>query len=425
MNFRETIEYLYRLRLFGTKLGLEHTHRLAEALGTPQAKLRFVHVAGTNGKGSVCTFLETVLLQAGYKVGTFTSPHLVQFGERIRVLGRPMPQEDLIRWVAEVRKTCDGLPESVRPTFFEFLTCLALRYFADQDCDIVIWETGMGGRLDATNIVDPECAVITNVSKDHQAWLGDTLEAIAREKAGIIKQGAPILTTEQTPEILEIIRSTAKHVEAPFTHVCEDDLPKDIVPGLPGPHQRLNAALAFQVITSLQAAFPVTRKTLLNGLQTAQLAGRFQIIQTKERIAVLDVAHNLAGYACLAKTWKERFGETRCHLIFGSLNDKPWKQGLEMLAPLCHSIHCVPALSQRSESPATMQAYLKDSCASRIPVRIHEDFRLALKAVDAMDRAPVLITGSFYLIGAALAALDPSQPSEAVSLNEWGARLGA
>src|SRR5205823_4508226 len=216
MLYKEAIDYLYSLRLFGTKLGLENTFRLAKLVGNPQERLRFIHVAGTNGKGSTCAMLESIYRAAGLRVGLFTSPHLVSFRERIQVNRRLISEADVVRLAAELREQCrtgfqpvstvkspgpeQGDRRDACPTFFEVVTVMALRYLAEQQCDLVIWETGMGGRLDATNIVTPLASVITNIQLDHQQWLGDTLAKIAAEEAGIIKPGVPVITATDAPE---------------------------------------------------------------------------------------------------------------------------------------------------------------------------------------------------------------------------------
>src|SRR5579872_801473 len=209
MTYAEAIRFLYDLQLFGTKLGLENTFRLAALAGNPQQKLRFIHVAGTNGKGSTCAMLESIYRAAGLRVGLFTSPHLVGFCERIQVNRRFVPNEDLARLVAEIQPLLKEFPSDQHPTFFEVVTVIALRYFAAQKCDLVVWETGLGGRLDATNIVRPLISVITNIQYDHQKYLGETLASIAAEKAGIIKPHTPTVTGTDAPEALEVLRQKA------------------------------------------------------------------------------------------------------------------------------------------------------------------------------------------------------------------------
>src|SRR4051812_38065776 len=182
MLYKEAIEFLYSLRLFGTKLGLDNTFRLAAQAGNPQERLRFIHVAGTNGKGSTCAMLESIYRATGLKTGLFTSPHLISFCERIQVNRVLIPQEDVTSLLEQFRPWLKQFPSDAHPTFFEVVTVMALKYFAEQQCDIVLWETGLGGRLDATNIVTPLASIITNVQYDHQQWLGSSLREIAGEK---------------------------------------------------------------------------------------------------------------------------------------------------------------------------------------------------------------------------------------------------
>jgi dihydrofolate synthase/folylpolyglutamate synthase len=221
MTYPNAIHFLYDLRWFGAKFGLENTFKLAALAGNPQDKLRFIHVAGTNGKGSTCALLESIYRAAGLRVGLFTSPHLVSFRERIQVNRQLISEADVVRLVEELQLALKEFPKDHHPTFFEVVTLMALRYFAEQKCDLVIWETGMGGRLDATNIVTPLASVITNISFDHQQWLGDTLAKIAGEKAGIIKPGVPVLTATDAPEALEVIEETARRLNAPLVKAGE------------------------------------------------------------------------------------------------------------------------------------------------------------------------------------------------------------
>src|SRR2546427_11286001 len=214
MTYPEAIQFLYDLRWFGTKFGLDNTCKLAALAGNPQRRLRFIHVAGTNGKGSTCAMLESIYRAAGLRVGLFTSPHLVAFGERIQVDRELIGERSVVRLVIEMQRLLKQFPKDEHPTFFEVMTVMALRYFAAQKCDLVILETGLGGRLDATNIVTPLASVITNIQFDHQEWLGARLASIAAEKAGIIKPGIPVLTAALQPEALRVIEETARRQRA-------------------------------------------------------------------------------------------------------------------------------------------------------------------------------------------------------------------
>src|SRR5208282_5079031 len=248
------------------KFGLENTFKLAALAGHPQNRLRFIHVAGTNGKGSTCAMLESIYRAAGLSTGLFTSPHLVSFRERIQVNRQLISENEVVRLVGEMREQSSefrlqavaapakaGTPnKDACPTFFEFVTVMALKFFAEQKCDLVIWETGLGGRLDATNIVTPLASVITNIAFDHQQWLGNTLEKIAAEKAGIIKPGIPVVTATNEKSALAVIEKIAREKNVPLVLVGQASslswTGKMPVPLLLGEHQKLNAALALATV---------------------------------------------------------------------------------------------------------------------------------------------------------------------------------
>src|SRR5471030_580904 len=235
MNYAEAIQFLYGLQMFGTHFGLENTFKLAALAGNPQEKLHFIHVAGTNGKGSTCAMLESIYRAAGLRVGLFTSPHLVSFLERIQVNRQLIPESELVRLVEEIQPLLKQFPADNHLTLFEVVTVMALKFFAEQKCDLVIWETGLGGRLDATNIVTPLASVITNIAFDHQQWLGDTLEKMAAEKAGIIKPRIPIITATDELSALAVIKKIAKEKNAPLIKVGQASR-------LPG--ERVSASIA-------------------------------------------------------------------------------------------------------------------------------------------------------------------------------------
>jgi len=298
MTYNEAIQFLYDLRLFGAKLGLSNTLNLAELAGNPHHDLKFIHIAGTNGKGSTCAMLESVYRAAGLRVGLYTSPHLVAFGERIQINRELITKEEIVRLVMEMQPLLREFSSDKHPTFFEVTTIMALRYFAAKKCDLVIWETGLGGRLDATNIVTPLASVITNVHYDHQQWLGETLVSIASEKAGIIKQGIPVLTAALAPEALKVIEEKAHAENAPLIRVTEADtnLPPLGTIELPlrGQHQRLNAALAVATVRALAGQLPVNEQKLRAGLSRLDWPGRLQMItRPSGQRLLLDGAHNL------------------------------------------------------------------------------------------------------------------------------------
>ena len=297
MNYSEAIAFLYNLRLFGTKFGLENTRELARLNGNPEEKLRFIHVAGTNGKGSTCAILESVYRAQGLKTGLFTSPHLVSFTERVQVNRQCISEANVARLTAAVIESMGGADLerwAFRPTFFEFVTVMGLRYFAEQGCELVIWETGMGGRLDATNIVTPLVSVITNIQQDHQHWLGSSVEEIATEKAGIIKRGVPVVTGA-TGAALEVIRARAEAQNAELAVVTpEGDFAaqfSELLEKLPlmGAHQRMNALLALAVNCCLSEKIPVSAEAVRRGIEAVNWPGRLQLVKRGATEFLLDV----------------------------------------------------------------------------------------------------------------------------------------
>ncbi len=425
MNYSESIDFLYGLRLFGAKFGLDNTRRLAELAGNPQSALAFIHVAGTNGKGSTCAMLESIYRASGLRVGLFTSPHLVRFGERIQVNRECISEADVIRLVESCRDWITHFPAASPPTFFEAITVMAMKYFAEQKCDLVIWETGLGGRLDATNIVDPLASVITNVQYDHQQWLGNTLAEIAGEKAGIIKPGRPVFTAAAEPEALEVITRKAETAGAPLTRVCASAVglpPLDRIPlPLRGAHQRLNAALALAVVNHLQNRLPVTPAAIEQGLLQVRWAGRFQWEQTASGQSVLlDGAHNPGGAETLRDAILQYFPGRRPAMILGILKDKDYAAICRILAPLAGQLLLVPVACERSAPPELLLPLCREANPGSHPV-------VCESLTEAWSRTRheplVVIAGSLYLIGEALEHLHlvSGEKTGERGLNEWSA----
>jgi len=417
----EALGYLHSLRQFGFQPGLETTRRLCTAVGNPQERLRFIHVAGTNGKGSVCAFLESVYRTAGFRVGLYTSPHLVRFNERIQVNRVPASEALLARGVAELRGRVAGLP-GLEPTFFEFTTVLALRCFVEAGVDLVLWETGLGGRLDATNVVTPMASVITNIGLDHQQVLGPTLAHIAAEKGGIIKPGVPVLTATENPDALAILEYKARELDAPFLALGVAQVARWTLPlGLRGRHQRYNAALAAATVRLLRALLPVSDEQLAAGLAVTRWPGRLQELRRGSQHLVLDGAHNLPGVNALKASLQEEFPGFRPTLILGMLADKDWREMARLLAPLAGRVITVPVTSARTVPPEDLKAAIVASGAGR-PVRAANSLQEALRW-SAADPC-LLITGSLYLVGEALSLLEPDPHAIAGerSLNEWTPR---
>jgi dihydrofolate synthase/folylpolyglutamate synthase len=423
MNYPEAIQFLYGLRWFGTKLGLEQSVRLAELAGCPHRQLRFIHVAGTNGKGSTCAMLDSIYRAAGLKVGLFTSPHLVAFSERIQVNRRQIPEPEVVRLVGEIRSLLKHFGPEEHPTFFEVVTVMALRYFAEQRCDLVIWETGLGGRLDATNIVTPLASVITNIQYDHQKWLGATLASIATEKAGIIKPGVPALTAAEEPEALQVIAKRAEALAAPLTRVTVDHTNDPFLVNLRlpllGDHQRLNAALAAATARLLNSLLPVTDSQIKFGLESVQWPGRLQVCtRMNGQQVVLDGAHNIAGVRTLVSALRQHFAGKNVTLVLGILDDKDWSEMCRLVAPVGNRILLVPVHSDRTAQPYGLATI----CAQANPAAEVLEFPSLPAAMQNTQQDPlVVIAGSLYLVGEAMEVLDLSHasPSER-ALNEWG-----
>jgi dihydrofolate synthase/folylpolyglutamate synthase len=418
MTYAEGISFLYGLRTFGAKFGLENTRKLASIAGNPQEKLRFIHVAGTNGKGSTCAMLESIYRHGGYKVGLYTSPHLVHFGERIQINRVPISRAQVVNLIEWLLPALKSFPKNGHPTFFEVVTVMALKHFAYWGCDIVIWETGLGGRLDSTNIVLPLASVITNIQRDHEKWLGETLEQIAFEKAGIIKSRVPVITAVTSPEAFEVIQRVAGVYGAPLRQVTKPLGVPQV--SLIGDHQRLNAALAVAVVEELRATLPVDKDVVRAGLESVSWPGRFQIIDRGSgRKVVLDGAHNPDGARALVAAFNQTFGGAKASLILGILEDKKFSQVCEALAPLANRIFLVPVQSDRTAQPTA----LLESCRKANPAA--EVVRCD-SLTDALEQTQldqlVLISGSLYLVGEALELLQPDSKQQSErGLNEWNA----
>jgi len=432
VSYAEAIQFLYGLRLFGAKFGLENTFKLAALASNPQERLRFIHVAGTNGKGSTCAMLESIYRAAGLRVGLFTSPHLVSFRERIQVNRQLVSEADVVRLVEQLRPWFKTFPTDHHPTFFEVVTVMALNFFAEQKCDLAVWETGLGGRLDATNIVTPLASVITNVQFDHQQWLGDTLEKIAAEKAGIIKPGVPVITADEEPAVLAVIERTARDNQAPFIVVAVDVNPPQTTKisaalsraaatlPLPGDHQRINAALALATVEVLQNKIPVGDEAIRTGLSEVNWPGRLQLVtRPSGQQILLDGAHNLAGVAALRKTLENEFPAAKRTLVLGVLQDKDWRRMCEILAPLAARIVAVRVSSERTADANELATACRGANASAEVIAVDS---MAEALEKSAEDEFVVVAGSLYLVGEALELLGlaPAGKSER-ALNEWQA----
>jgi len=408
LSYKEALAWLYGLQRFGIKLGLENIRRLIADLHIDLRGSRVIHVAGTNGKGSVCAMIDSILRAHGYRSGLFTSPHLVTFRERIRVNGEMISEDAVASGLTALRDLIrDWDPH---PTFFEITTALALKYFSEAKIEIAILETGLGGRLDATNVVQPNVSIITAIELDHQQWLGDTIEKIATEKAGIIKPKVPVVSATQRADAEAVIRARATECEAPLEFV-NDSYQKNPV-GLPGGHQKQNAALA---IAALRAAnLDINDSSIARGLASVDWPARFQ--HWDDRI-VIDGAHNPAATRVLAQTWRETFGDQRATLILAILADKDLRGICEALAPIADSVLLPRIRSERAASPKALAKILANirpfyragpspagnrrGCPTIfITSTVGEALMLSREKPN-----PILITGSLHFAGEVLAHL--------------------
>jgi dihydrofolate synthase/folylpolyglutamate synthase len=393
-SYQEALAWLYGLQLFGIKLGLENIRRLLAALDLVNLKPRIIHVAGTNGKGSVCAMIDSILRAQGYRTGLFTSPHLVTFPERIRVNDKMISEEAVAADLNVIRNLIqDWEPH---PTFFEITTALALKHFSDAEIDVVILETGMGGRLDATNAVPSTVSVITPIDFDHQKWLGQTLDKIATEKAGIIKSKTPVISAAQRVEAEKVIRARAAECDAPLRFV--NDLYERSPIALRGAHQKENAAVAIAAIGA--AKIEVEEVAIARGLASVEWPARFQCWDER---TIIDGAHNPAAACLLAETWREFFGDQRATLILAVLSDKDVRGICEALAPISNYVLLPKIRSERAADPET----LARTFSSITPSLQHS---IISSVADALNQArakpnPILLTGSLHFAGEALAYL--------------------
>ncbi len=391
VTYRDAIQFLSGIQVFGQQLGLDTMRALLQRIGNPHEHLRFLHIAGTNGKGSVAAMSQSVLTAAGYRTGLYTSPHLVTFCERIQIDGQLISETDVARLVAQIKPILPTTPR--QPTLFEVVTAIALQYFREQRVDVVVWETGLGGRLDATNVVTPLVSVVTNIAYDHMQYLGDTLPKIAAEKAGIIKPGIPVVTTAQG-EALEVIRRVCVEQNAPLTIVTAGQNRTPLI----GPHQAINCAVAEAALRA--TGLKITAEQMRTGLAKTHWPGRFQIVREKP-FTVLDGAHNPHGAEALAATLREQFSERKLTLILGVLRDKDYQQVCRILAPLAARVLCVSVTNDRS---ATAEE-IAQACR---PAAAEVCRNLAEAFVKAANADVVVITGSLFLVGEATAYLQSS-----------------
>lgn len=391
MNYREAIDWLFSTQTFGIKLGLDGPRQLLrEFLAFPEHGVQVIHVAGTNGKGSTCAMIESIARATGSRCGLFTSPHLIDYRERIQVNGEHIPEEDCAAMLTELRGICEGFEH--HPTFFEITLALAMRWFRSRRCELIVLETGMGGRLDATTAVPADVCVITPIGMDHQQWLGDTLADIAREKAGIFVEGKPAVSSPQEPEAHAVLEKEANQRRSALNFIREPLL--GYTPAISGEHQRWNAALAVEALHL--GRFPLNSDVIRQGLNKVKWPGRFERIRPN---IILDGAHNPHAAASLADTWREIYRDEKATLVFGAVSAKDIRGVLKLLSPIAARILFCPVDSPRATPVKELIAALPDEAP---PHSSHEDLKSAIQAAKTHDQ-PTLIAGSLFLVGAARA----------------------
>lgn len=412
MDYQHTLEYLYNsvpmFQQVGSsayKEGLENTLALDEHFGHPHRNFRTIHVAGTNGKGSCSHTLAAILQEAGYRTGLYTSPHLVDFRERIRVNGQPVPEEYVIRFVEEER----SFFEPLSPSFFELTTAMAFRYFADQKVDVAIIEVGLGGRLDCTNIIRPDLCIITNISFDHTQFLGSTLAQIASEKAGIIKQDIPVVIGETTPETRPVFAEKAQAVQAPICF-AEDHVPEeysDMDYELKGLYQEKNRRTLLTALPLLKkAGYHLSEQAIRNGFahvcELTGLMGRWQKLQDAPTL-ICDTGHNVGGITYIAEQLKQQTYR-KLHIVMGMVNDKDIRGALALL-PRDADYYFTKASVKRALPEAELSRLAN---AAGLQGECYPDVPTAVRAAQekSLPEDFIFVGGSSFIVADLLASRD-------------------
>jgi dihydrofolate synthase/folylpolyglutamate synthase len=410
-SYSEILDRIYNLRGGIIDLRLDRMYRALALFDHPQNAYPSIHIAGTNGKGSTAAMLHRVLSDAGYRTALYTSPHLTSFTERIRVDNQEIAQNDVLLIADQIWQQSEAA--GVPLTFFEFVTLMAFVYFARHHVDIAVIEVGLGGRLDATNVVKPLVAAITTISKDHEAYLGPDEISIAREKGGIIKPGMPLVCGKLSDEILGVVGGIARERGSPvyslgrnfsfslkdgglfdYTGIKHHFLNVELA--LAGRHQRANAAVALAVLELVQGRFPVDEATIRAGLRRVHWPGRLEVITQGRATVILDGAHNPEGIRALVDELQELRRGRKVKLLFAAMADKEWELMLRVLAEAVDEIVFTKVDMERSADPELLAAKNQ-----RIAHRVIGDSRRALQTLlaEATEDDVVVVAGSLYLIG--------------------------
>ena len=413
MTAQEAIAYIEHCGWSATRLGLDRTRGLLQRLGDPQMRLKFIHVAGSNGKGSTCAMLDAILRAAGYRTGLYTSPYIQDFCERIRIDGENIPDEALARLTERVRDLAETMAD--HPSQFELVTAIAMEYFAEQSCDIVVLEVGMGGALDSTNVIDcPEASVITNIGLEHTEYLGDTLEKIAATKAGIIKPGCRAVCYDGAPEVTEVVRRACAEKNVPLTCVDFGGLTplsrgldgqrflwsgEEYLLSLLGPHQLHNAAVVLETVAALRArGWTIPVEAIKDGLRNVRWPARFELVN-RAPLFIIDGGHNPQCAEALADCARELLPDKKAVVLLGVLADKDYPRMMALLAPLAREFVCLTPLSDRALDAEDLAAYLTAQGAkAQACADVEGGIRAAFDA--AGGDGVVIAFGSLYLVGA-------------------------
>ena len=411
MNYNEALEYIHGISWTFCKPGLERISELCEKLSHPEKKIKFIHVAGTNGKGSFCSMLSSILIKAGYRVGLYTSPYIKVFNERMRVNGENIKDEVLADITARVKPIAESMTD--KPTEFELITAIAFQYFYEEKCDVVVLEAGMGGRLDSTNVIDtPVLSVITGIALDHTDYLGDTVEKIAKEKAGIIKPNIPVLYGGEDKNAKSVIESVAKEKDSIFFLTSHDDInnvrtslsetlfdykdKKDVRIKLLGEYQPKNAASVIEAVNILnQVGYHVTDEALRAGFEAATWPARFEIISDSP-LVIFDGAHNPEGISSAVESIKNYFKGDSVHVFTGVLRDKDYRFIAKKISEVADSAFVITP-----ESPRALQGseYAKILSENGVSATAYNTFLEAITAAVSSAKKsnkPLICLGSLY-----------------------------
>jgi len=421
-SYNLTLKSMYSLRRFGIKLGLSTIRKILKSLGNPQDNFSRIHVAGTNGKGSVASSLASILNASGYKTGLYTSPHLVRFNERITINNLPISNANVVEAYKAVKQVHRGNRE---PTFFEFTTAMAFYEFSRQKVDWAVIETGMGGRLDATNIIKPALSIITNISVEHREYLGNTIAQVAGEKGGIVKKYTPVVTGIKQKHAVAVVKEIAKTKSAPFfrlgddfsvrrnragtfTYFGMDNTWRNLQTGLLGNYQVDNAALvvaACEVLNRKKANISI--ESIKEGLTNNHWPGRLEVV-SKNPFILLDGAHNLIAARNLAKYLSNNLSNRNITLVVGILNDKPYSDMLKSLLPICKRVVITSPKIDRALAPEKLSA-VAERFISNITIipDVGEAVKFAIKT--ALPGDAICIAGSLYVVGEAKETLEKTK----------------